>query len=161
MFFLIRFLFISLILFSIIENINPISSFLNEFQTNITMYFLSIFIDNDLIEGTIVNISKTYRVLVSNECNGLLPIVALFSAILSYTAPIGHKLKYLLITYLLYTVLNIFRILIIIFIAFDYGSESFFLSHDILGNALLILFGLGSFFVFVKTSKKYSNLSLN
>lgn len=155
-FFVIRYLFIALFLFSIIENINPISEFLNEYQTNLTMFFLSFFIDNNIIEGTTVIINSAYKVLITDECNGLLPLISIFSAILAYSAPIMHKIKWLIYIYVVYFIINVLRILIVIYVAFEYGYKSFFWTHDIFGNGLLISFGLLSFYFFIKTIKKVS-----
>ena len=159
--FILKFSFISLFLFMILTNVNSISIFINDLQSSITLYLIDFLLDENQLKGIVVQINESYRILINNECNGLLPIIAILSAIFAYSTPIFYKIKWLIGVYVLYTLINVFRIWIIINIAYDYGKESFFWTHDIFGNILIISFGLLSFYLFTKNSKKDSSLSLD
>jgi exosortase/archaeosortase family protein len=59
------------------------------------------------------------------------------------------------IGYVLFSILNVIRILLVVyFVEGEGGKGNFYWSHDLLGNALLMLLGLGLFITFIKTSGK-------
>ena len=159
--FIFRFSFITLFLFMIIGNVNAMSIFINDIQSSITLYLIDFLLDDNQLKGIVVQINNSYRILINNECNGLLPIVAILSAVFAYSTKIIYSIKWILGIYLFYTIINVIRIWIIIQVAYQYGQESFFWTHDIFGNILIMSFGLISFYIFTKKSKKESSLSLD
>jgi exosortase/archaeosortase family protein len=57
--------------------------------------------------------------------------------------------------YTLFSVVNVFRILLVVyFTQTGEGQKDFYWSHDIVGNILLMITGLGLFIAFIKTSSK-------
>jgi len=147
--FILRYLIIAISLITIYSDINFITTYINDYQTKITLYFLNLFLE-DNISGIYIQINDFYRIVINAECNGFIPIIILISAILAYKTTIYHKLKWIVLSYVIYTFLNIFRILIIAEVAFEYGRPSFFWSHDIFGNILLLLTGLIIFNIYSK-----------
>ena len=62
---------------------------------------------------------------------------------------------WLVLGYVVFTVVNVFRILLVIFVTQGgKGQEDFYWSHDLVGNAILMATGLLLFVAFIKTSKK-------
>jgi len=57
--------------------------------------------------------------------------------------------------YVVFTMMNVIRILLVAFVTQNgEGQAEFYWSHDLIGNMLLLMTGLGLFILFIKTSKK-------
>ncbi|OYY56303.1 MAG: hypothetical protein B7Y52_03755, partial [Sulfurovum sp. 28-43-6] len=77
------------------------------------------------------------------------------ASILAYPALWWYKISWMGIGYMIFSLVNVFRILLVVyFVEQNGGRENFYWSHDLLGNVLLISVGLGLFITFIKLSKK-------
>jgi exosortase/archaeosortase family protein len=57
--------------------------------------------------------------------------------------------------YVLFSFVNVLRILLVVFVTeAGKGQQDFYWSHDLVGNILLLITGLGLFVSFIKTSSK-------
>jgi exosortase/archaeosortase family protein len=57
--------------------------------------------------------------------------------------------------YLLFSVMNVIRLLFVVYVTqHGNGQEDFYWSHDLVGNFLLMLTGLGMFVLFMKGARK-------
>jgi exosortase/archaeosortase family protein len=57
--------------------------------------------------------------------------------------------------YVVFSVVNVLRILLVVYVTqTGEGHADFYWSHDLVGNLLLMLVGLGLFIAFIKTSSK-------
>jgi exosortase/archaeosortase family protein len=134
---------------------SAVSTFLNEGQTRFTLFFLNIFLDPDQLKGIDIWINPHYKIIINQACNGMIPILFFFASILAYPSMLSHKLVWMFIGYVLFSILNVIRILLVVyFVEGEGGKGNFYWSHDLLGNALLMLLGLGLFITFIKTSGK-------
>ena len=130
---------------------------MNEKQTKLTLFFLNIFLPSEQLQGIDIWINPHYKIIINHACNGIIPILFLFASILAYPSRLWHKIVWLTIGYVIFSLVNVFRILLVVsFVEQEGGGkENFYWSHDLIGNALLMSVGLGLFIIFIKLSKKY------
>jgi exosortase/archaeosortase family protein len=151
------FLFL-LILFTLLyADTSIVSTILNNTQTKLTLFLLNIFLDPGQLQGIDIWINPHYKIIINQACNGIIPILFLWASILAYPSTIWHKILWIVIGYILFTLVNVFRILLVVhFTEQQAGQANFYWSHDLLGNSILMLVGLGLFIAFIKTSSKNS-----
>ena len=148
------FLFLALLFTLFYADTSAVSTFLNEGQTKLTLFFLDIFLKPDQLIGTDIMINPHYKIIIDQACNGMIPILFLFAAILAYPSGIAHKILWMFIGYVLFSIVNVLRILLVVyFVEAEGGRENFYWSHDLLGNTLLMVLGLGIFVLFIKTAR--------
>ena len=130
-----------------------LASFINEAQTKLTLFFLNKFLPPDQLQGIDIWINPHYKIIINQTCNGMIPILFLFASILAYPSIIKHKIVWMSIGYIVFSLVNVFRILLVVyFVEQEGGRGNFYWSHDIIGNTLLMIVGLGLFITFIKTS---------
>jgi len=150
------FLFLAILFTFFYADTSIISSLLNGGQTKLTLFFLDMFLAPDQLVGIDIMINPHYKIVINQACNGMIPILFLFASILAYSSGIVHKIVWMVIGYLLFSVVNVLRILLVVyFVEGEGGRGNFYWSHDLLGNSLLMVFGLGLFVLFIKTAKNY------
>lgn len=138
---------------------NVFSAYINEGQTAITLFGLGHFLEPAQLKGIDIWIDPHYKIIIDQACNGMIPILFLFAAILAYPSTLGHKIIWMGTGYVVFSLVNILRILLVVyFVEQEEGQGNFYWSHDILGNALLMGAGLGLFIAFIKTSKRSKTL---
>ena len=132
-----------------------VSRYLNDGQSNLTLFFLDIFLKPEQLKGIDIWINPHYKIIINQACNGVIPILFLFASIMAYPSTIGHKLLWMGIGYVLFSVVNVVRILLVVyFTESGEGQADFYWSHDLVGNTLLMITGLGVFIAFIKTSSR-------
>lgn len=149
------YLFFLLLLFGLFyADTSVLSRLLNEGQTELTLFLLNIMLEPGQLRGIDIWITPHYKIIINQACNGMIPVLFLFASLLAYPAGVRHKLLWMLIGYLSFVVVNVLRILIVVYVAnMTGGGEHFYWSHDLLGNALLMLTGLLLFVAFIRTSR--------
>jgi len=149
------FLFLALLFTFFYADTSVVSTFLNNGQTKLTLFFLDMFLAPNQLVGIDIMINPHYKIIINQACNGMIPILFLFAAILAYPSGKVQKIVWMLIGYVSFSIMNVMRILLVVyFVEGEGGRGSFYWSHDLLGNALLMGLGLGLFILFIKTSKK-------
>ena len=149
------FLFLALLFVFFYAPTSAVSTLLNEGQTKLTLYFLDIFLAPEQLKGVDIWINPHYKIIINKACNGVIPILFLFASILAYPSSVGHKILWMVIGYVLFSIVNVARILLVVYATqTGEGHEDFYWSHDLIGNILLMLTGLGLFIAFIKTSSK-------
>ena len=134
---------------------SAMSTLLNEGQTKLTLYFLELFLKPEQLQGVDIWITPYYKIIINKACNGVIPMLFLFASIWAYPSTLLHKLFWMLLGYVLFSVVNVFRVLLVVYVTqTGEGYKDFYWSHDIVGNILLMLTGLGLFIAFIKTSSK-------
>ncbi len=153
------FLFLVLLFTFFYADTSSVSTFLNEGQTKLTLFFLDMFLAPDQLVGIDIIINPHYNIIINQACNGMIPILFLYASILAYPSGIIHKTLWMLIGYVLFSIVNVLRILLVVyFVEGEGGRENFYWSHDLLGNILLMLLGLSLFILFIKTATHSSRL---
>jgi len=149
------FLFLALLFVFFYAPTSAVSNLLNEGQTKLTLYFLDMFLAPEQLKGIDIWINPHYKIIINKACNGVIPILFLFASILAYPSTVGHKILWMVLGYVLFSVVNVARILLVVYVTqTGEGHEDFYWSHDLIGNTLLMLTGLGLFIAFIKTSSK-------
>jgi len=148
------FLFLALLFVFLYLPTSPLSLFLNRMQGDLTLYLLGLFLEPGQLQGIDIMINPHYKIIINQACNGLIPYFFLAASILAYPATLLHKTVWLLLGYLVYTAVNVARILMVVhFVEGEGGRGNFHWSHDIMGNALLLVVGLGLFIAFIRSSR--------
>ena len=128
---------------------------LHDMQTNLTLQVLKFFLKPEQLQGIDIWINPHYKIMITKACNGVIPILFLYASILAYPATFKHKIIWLVLGYILFFLVNIVRILWVVFVTqYGEGKGDFYWSHDIVGNILLVITGLGLFIAFIKTATK-------
>jgi len=147
------FLFLGLLFTLFYAPTSVVSDMLNAGQTKLTLFLLDVFLKPEQLEGIDIWINPHYKIIINKACNGVIPILFLFASILAYPATWTHKILWISVGYVLFSVVNILRILVVVFVTeAGEGHADFYWSHDLVGNVLLMLTGLGLFVAFIKTS---------
>ena len=150
------FLFLALLFTFFYADTSIVSNFLNDGQTKLTLFFLDLFLAEGQLTGIDIIINPHYKIIINQACNGMIPILFLFASLLAYPSGIMHKIIWMVIGYLLFSIVNVLRILLVVyFVEGEGGRGNFYWSHDLLGNSLLMGLGLGLFVLFIKTAKNY------
>jgi len=149
------FLFLALLFTFFYADTSIVSTAVNRGQTNLTLDLLALFLKPGQVQGIDIWIDPHYRIYISQACNGFIPIFFVWAAILAYPAKKYHKLLWIFVSYVVFTAVNVLRLLMVVyFVEQEGGRANFHWSHDLLGNALLMAAGLGLFIVFIKTASR-------
>ena len=132
---------------------SPIGYYLDSLQREMIMGVLDSLLDNQIVGYDIV-INPQYHVVITPECNGFVPYFIFLAGVLAYPCRLASKLFWLVFGYLIFTVVNLIRLYIVTVVVNNYGADYFFLIHDIGGNVLLIVTGMVSFLIYLKSCTK-------
>ena len=116
------------------------------------MDILQLFLDNHIENNYEIVINPLYRVVITPECNGLIPYFIYLAGVLAYPSRIFTKIIWGVMGYIIFFIANIIRLIIVTKVVNIYGADKFFLIHDIGGNLLLIVVGLLMFKAYLKVA---------
>ena len=133
--------------------LSPVAEFVNHYQTKMTLYFLEWGLEEGQLQGIDIMVNPHYKIIITKACNGMIPILVLFAAIVAYPVNWMPKIWWMLIGYLVLTGINIARLLMVAH--FVKKQVDFPLYHDLFGNLLLMLTGLLLFYLFLKKTRGY------
>jgi exosortase/archaeosortase family protein len=134
---------------------SQMSQILNDMQTTLTLSALNLFLEPNQLKGVDIWINPYYKIVITQACNGVIPILFLYASIMAYPATLKHKVLWMFLGYILFFVVNIVRILLVVYVTENgKGQGDFYWSHDLVGNILLMLTGLGLFIAFIKTASQ-------
>ena len=149
------FLFLALLFTFFYAYTSVVSTAINAGQTKLTLFLLNIFLEPGQLKGIDIWINPHYKIIINQACNGMIPILFLWASILAYPSKILHKLLWMGLGYILFSLVNVFRILLVVhFTEQEAGQANFYWSHDLVGNAILMAVGLGLFIAFIKTANR-------
>ena len=134
-------------------NLSPLSSTINLFQTNLTAYFTSLTLAEDMMKDYHILINAQYSLVIEKACNGMIPYLFFLASIIAFPSTLIHKVKWVIMGYIFISLMNVFRIWFVTQLVLQ-ERQNFSLAHDYLGNGLLILTGLLLFTWFVKSRKR-------
>ena len=155
--FVIRYFFFIGLLFGLLyAPTSALSVALNDTQTRLTLWSLSLFLDPGRIDGIDIWINPHYKIYISQACNGMIPILFLFAGILAYPASWLRKVVWLVMGYLAFVVVNALRLLWVVYVTtHGRGQADFWWSHDIVGNMMLMVTGMVLFVTYAKGAKDW------
>ena len=128
---------------------SPIGEYLDSSIRAAIMPILDLLFNNPIINYDIV-INPRYRIVITPECNGLIPYFMILAAILAYPCGIKRKLIWAISAFLIIFIVNIIRLYIVVAVVNNFGTQYFYLVHDIGGNILLVATGAIIFLTYLK-----------
>jgi exosortase/archaeosortase family protein len=134
-------------------NLSPLSSILNSAQTNLTAYFTSLTLVDNIMDNHRILINEHYSLVIEKACNGMIPYLFFLASIIAFPSTLIHKVKWAVMGYIFISLMNVFRIWFVTQLVLQ-ERQNFSLAHDYLGNGLLIVTGLLLFTWFVKSRKR-------
>lgn len=147
-------LYLGILFLLFYSDLSPLAGWINSVQTQLTLSALDFFLEPGQLQGIDILITSNYKIIINQACNGMIPILFLSASILAYPAKWYQKVLWILIGYLSFVAVNIFRIMVVVhFALLAEGGRNFYWSHDLLGNALLMFTGLSIFVLFIKMSR--------
>jgi len=153
--FIVRYpLFLGLLFALLYFPTSPFSVWLNEGQRELTLFFLHFFLEPDQLQEGAIWINPHYKIIITQACNGMIPILFLFASILAFPSTIWTKLFWMIFGYIVFSVVNVARLLFVVHATqTGRGYGDFYWSHDIVGNMLLMGTGLLLFVGFIKSTQ--------
>ena len=149
------FLFLVLLFVLFYLPTSPLSAWLNDGQTALTLVWLDYFLAPNQLQGFDIQINPHYKIIITQACNGMIPILFLFASILAYPSSVLRKIFWMVFGYILFSIVNVIRLLFVVHTTqTGEGYSDFYWSHDLIGNALLMVTGLLLFIAFIKSSHK-------
>jgi len=127
-------------------DLSAIGQYLDSLQREMIMWVLDSTLDNQINNYDII-INSQYHVVITPECNGLVPYFIFLAGVLAYPFSIKCKILWGIAGYFVFTVVNLIRLYLVTILVNKYGGDNFFYFHDIGGNLLLIVTGG---FMFIK-----------
>jgi len=149
------FLFLALLFVFFYAPTSAVSTLINDGQSKLTLYFLDFFLKEGQLRGIDIWIHPQYKIIINQSCNGMIPILFLWASILAYPSSIVHKMVWIFVGYVVFSMVNVGRILLVVYATeHGEGQGEFYWSHDLVGNFLLMMTGLVLFVLFIKTSSR-------
>lgn len=130
-------------------DLSPIGYYLDSIERAGVMELLSALLPNH-ISGYDIIINSHYRIIITPECNGLVPYYIYLAAVLAYANSLWCKLKWGFIGYIAIAIANMIRLVAVVFVVNEFGQKSFYFIHNIAGNILLIAVGSMLFLLYLK-----------
>jgi exosortase/archaeosortase family protein len=150
--FIMRYFFYLALLFTLLyAPTSELSIWLNTLQREFTLQGLNLFLKPEQLKGIDIWINPHYKIIITQACNGFIPILLLWASILAFKGEVWKKLLWGVGGYLLFSVVNVARILFVVYATEqEGGAANFYWSHDLLGNFFLMATGLLLFIGYVK-----------
>jgi exosortase/archaeosortase family protein len=131
---------------------SPFGQLLDSMQRGWIMPTLDALLPNSIVDFDII-INPRYHVVITPECNGLIPYFIYLAGVLAYPKELSLKLKYGVIGFVVFGIANIIRLVVVVLVVNKYGDKAFFYIHDIGGNLLLIAVGAFLFLRYLGAKK--------
>jgi len=153
------FIFLALLFIFFYAPTTEFSIYLNEIQNRWTLAALDTFLEPQQLRGIDIWVNPHYKIVITQACNGMIPILFLYASILAYPSAMRHKVLWMILGYIVFFIVNIGRILWVVYVTKNgAGHGDFHWSHDIVGNIVLLFTGLGLFYIYIKTAKTTEKL---
>ncbi|CAA6815368.1 MAG: Unknown protein [uncultured Sulfurovum sp.] len=151
--FLLIYLLALLFLFAIFYwNLSPIANSINLWQINLSSFLTSLTLPEHAMKENLIFINTQLTLVIDKACNGLIPYFFLLASIIAFPSEMKHKIKWAMLSYLILSILNIFRIWFITKLVIN-SENNFSLAHDYLGNLFLVFSSMILFIAFIRTKK--------
>ena len=119
---------------------SPIGEAVDGALRELIMHILDAILPNK-IEGYEIIINPKYRVVITPECNGMVPFLIYLAGVLAYPKELLCKLFWSALGLFAFMFFNVVRLVIVVLVVNSFGDGAFFWIHDIGGNLLLVMLG--------------------
>ncbi|MEA2028864.1 MAG: exosortase/archaeosortase family protein [Campylobacterota bacterium] len=140
-------IYLDILLLLLFFHHNIASNALDYFQRDLLVEMLRWLFEQRVIDYYVV-ISPNYSITIDRSCNGVVPLLIFWAAILAYDTRITDKLQWMFIGYTTLIFTNFLRIVFVIYMVL-LDRKYFTLAHDYIGNGFLMLVGFGLFTLFM------------
>ena len=131
---------------------SPIGETIDYYQRAWIMGALDAILDNQIVDYDII-INPKYHVVITPECNGLIPYFIYLAGVLAYPKTIFLKFKWAVLGFIIFNIANIIRLVVVVWVVNAYNYKAFYYIHDIGGNILLIIVGSMLFLGYLNAKK--------
>jgi exosortase/archaeosortase family protein len=145
-------LFLMLLSAFFVPSVSSFANQVNGWQTARTLEILATLLPHTMMQESDIWVEQGYKIVINDACNGLLPLWLLVASLLAYPSTVRHTLLWLMVGYFGLLGVNIVRILWVVSMTAIAGEEWFYWSHDLVGNALLMVGGLVIFVASIRSS---------
>jgi len=140
------------------EHFSPLV-FLSEWQTLLTSYLtakgIALFAMPIRMDGNTLFFEHGLRLFIVNDCNGLVPILLFWAAVIAFPTALKQKMAWLFAGYIVLTTLNMIRILAIAYgVSVDAGCFDW--AHGFVGRYSIGVMTLTLFWIFTLKVKVVS-----
>jgi exosortase/archaeosortase family protein len=108
------------------------------------------------VQGSDIWINPHYKLMIEKACNGMIPVLMYLASIFAYPSSWKRRLVWGIMGSATMLLLNVARIYMVTWFVMQGGRENFSLSHDIFGNAIFMIAGLGMFYGFIRKAPPLS-----
>jgi exosortase/archaeosortase family protein len=130
--------------------VSPLSQIPNDALREVLIRAMRGLLPLEQIRGWDIWINPHYKLIIEKACNGMIPVLMYLASIFAFPATWKRRAIWGIAGSTLLLALNILRIRMVVYFVTEGGRRSFSFSHDILGNALFMVVGLGLVFFFVR-----------
>lgn len=132
---------------------SSISIMINQEQKNLILWLLDFGLKPNQIRGDEIVMSAYYRIIITKACNGVIPILLYISMVWAYPRAIFDKILWSLLGYVVITIINVVRILIVVAIVGDERGR-FVFTHDIGGNLIFMVTILSLLGLYIRCTRR-------
>ena len=155
--YVLRYAFWAPLLFALIyfEGFSPLF-FIANLQTaltaNLTEMVIHLLTLPISVDGIVITFKSGFYLRILHECNGLAPILLFWAAVWSYPTAIRVKVFWTLAGYFVLVVLNILRIMLVLYVV-DIDRENLVWSHHYVGRYGMGVMTLTLFWIFTSVAE--------
>lgn len=131
---------------------SPIGEMLDSSIRSVIMYILDALVSQP-IRGFDIIMNPKYHIIITPECNGLIPYLMLLAAVVAYGCNLSRKIFWAIASFVALFIANIFRLWAVIVVVDKFGADSFYYVHDVGGNILLVTIGSALFLGYIRGCK--------
>jgi len=129
-----------------------LSEMLNRWQTQITLYGISYFIDASYISSDMLIVSSQLKLQITQACNGMLPFFFYLAGVAASRTSLWEKLLWSIIGYVVITIANVGRIVSVYYLS-KTDPTWFDPAHHVAGNLLMVSVVMALLLLFFKKAK--------
>jgi len=131
---------------------SPIGEVIDHYQRAWIMAVLDAVLNNAIVDYDII-INPRYHIVITPECNGLIPYFIYLAGVLAYPRSWLLKFKWAILGLIVFNIANIVRLIVVVWVVNRYGDGSFYYIHDIGGNIFLVTVGSFMFLRYLNAKK--------
>ncbi len=135
-------------------DLSPIAHGVNEWLRLKLLMVMGWGLADGQVRGSDVWINPHYKLIIEKACNGMIPVLMYLASIFAYPSGWGRRILWGVGGSIFMLALNVIRVFMVTWFVMQGGREDFSLSHDVFGNALFMIAGLGMFYGFIRGSRR-------
>jgi len=131
-------------------DVSPLSHGVNEFLRVQLIHIIDMGLEPGRVKGFDIWINPHYKLVIEKACNGMIPVLMYLASVFAYPSSWSRRIVWAVAGAAVMLTLNVIRIFMVTYFVIQGGRQNFSLSHDIFGNAIFLVAGLGMFYLFIR-----------